>query len=434
MPAGETDYRNWKRLGRGLMILAGAFVLWAAVTENPVVWPIRNTVEYHLTRAWWKLAGEPSGSPVGGVTGTVVTPAGSAIANAIVILSEWDGRVHTALTDEQGKYRIAGIPLGFYRMAAIAPGYEPVQSAGLLRGVTVRPGQPATASFRLNPIFKQPLTPLPRPELLEPQTLVCQSPIPGEARRETLQFVEPGFNELIFLYRPAEQTQQSLPVLLTVYPGPVDTWECVSIGLAQAGYAVVAMGPAYGMDLTRDVDLLERLVDLVRQGGLPGTDPARVAALGGSYSAWLLELLMLRDPGLDAVVLLGPPTDMFDFRRRFEREGFVPPFGLDRAMVALGLPSREPLRYLKHSMVYQVRRGLPATILFHSYQDEIVPFQQSGLLAESMVRHGVEAELHLFDGASHYLLEDGDASLAIYRQTLDFLRRHGMAPFPGKEK
>ena len=88
MPAGKPDYQNWKRLGRGLLILVGAFVLWAAVTENPVVWPIRNTVEYHLTRAWWNLTGEPSGSPVGGVTGTVVTPAGSAIANAIVILSE----------------------------------------------------------------------------------------------------------------------------------------------------------------------------------------------------------------------------------------------------------------------------------------------------------------------------------------------------------
>jgi len=84
--------------------------------------------------------------------------------------------------------------------------------------------------------------------------------------------------------------------------------------------------------------------------------------------------------------------------------------------------------------VYQVHGKLPPTILFHSYQDEIVPYQQSGLLAESLKKQGVVAELHLFDGASHYLLEDGEASMAIYRQTLDFLRRHGMAPFPGKER
>ena len=278
------------------------------------------------------------------------------------------------------------------------------------------------------------MEPLPAPQKNDAQTLVCKSPVPGEARRETLDFKAAGLDELIFLYRPTNAAERSLPVLLTVYPGPVDTWECVSIGLAQAGYAVIAIGPAYGMELTRDVDTLERLVAMVKNGGLPGGDPARVAALGGSYSALLLELLMLRDPGLDAVVLLGPPTDMFDFRRRFQREGFIPPFGLDKALVALGLPSREPLRYLNHSMVYQVRQGLPATILFHSYQDEIVPYQQSGLLAESLRQQGVEAELHLFDGASHYLLEDGEASMEIYRQTLDFLRRHGMAPFPGKEQ
>ena len=112
----------------------------------------------------------------------------------------------------------------------------------------------------------------------------------------------------------------------------------------------------------------------------------------------------------------------------------MPPFGLDRALIALGLPSREPLRYLNHSMVYHVRDNLPATLLFHSYQDEIVPYQQSGLLAESLRKRGVEAELHLFDGASHYLLEDSAASMKIYEQTLDFLRRHGMTPLAGKGK
>ena len=426
--------QSGKAVGRWLLILIGAVVLWGAVTENSHIWPIRNTLEYRLSRTWWNWAGEPSVSPVGAVAGQVATPAGDGIAEATVVLSEWDGRVHTARTDARGQYRIDGAPVGFYRLAAVAPGYAPVQTGGILRGVTVRPGQSTGASFCLKPNEKTILPALTKPDLLDPQTLVCQSPVPGEARRETLQFVEPGFNELIFLYRPTERTEQALPVLVTVYPGPVDTWECVSIGLAQAGYAVVALGPAYGLDLTRDVDLLERLVALIRRGDVAGTDPARVAALGGSYSAWLLELLMLRDPGLDAVVLLGPPTDMFDFRRRYEREGFVPPFGLDRALVALGLPSREPLRYLKHSMVYQVRPGLPATILFHSYQDEIVPYQQSGLLADSLARQGVEAELHLFDGASHYLLEDGEASMAIYRKTLDFLRRHGLAPFPGKGK
>ncbi|MBP1765772.1 MAG: Dipeptidyl aminopeptidase/acylaminoacyl-peptidase-like [Firmicutes bacterium] len=423
-----------KKIARWSFVLIGALILWASITNNPTVWPIRNTLEYKATRLWWAVVGEPDVSRSGSVAGKVTTVSGQAVGNAVVLISEWDGRVRTAHTDASGQYRIAAAPMGFYRMAATAPGYEPVQTGGILRGVTVRPGCQVNASFQLKQPEQNLMEPLPSPRILDTQTLVCKSPVPGEARRETLDFSAAGLNELIFLYRPSDSMEKTLPVLLTVYPGPVDTWECVSIGLAQAGYAVLAIGPAYGLELTRDVDTLERLVKMVKTGGLPGGDSARVGALGGSYSALLLELLMVRDSGLEAVVLLGPPTDMYDFRRRFEREGFVPPFGLDRALVALGLPSREPLRYLNHSMVYQVRRGMPATILFHSYQDEIVPYQQSGLLAQSLREQGVEAELHLFDGASHYLLDDNEASMTIYHKTIDFLRRHGMAPFPGKEK
>ena len=417
---------------RWLAILLGAFVLWAGCTENPAVWSVRNTLEYHIDRAWWKIGGEPDRSRTGSVAGTVLTADGRPVAGAVVVISEWDGQVRAERTDAAGRYNISGMPVGFYRMAATASGLDETQSGGLFRGITVRPGQTAESLFRLNPSSQAKLPSLPVPQFVDPQLLTCNSPVPGKAQRQTLQFASGGKNELIFLYSPVDSAKARLPVLLTVYPGPVDTWECVSTGLSQAGYAVIAVGPAYGLDLTSDVDLLEQLVSLVKREGLPGTDPSRVAALGGSYSAFLLELLMLRDPGLDAVVLLGPPTDMFDFRRRYERDGFVPPFGLGRALVALGLPNREPLRYLHHSMVYHVRPGLPATSIFHSYQDEIVPYQQSGLLADSLRKNGVEAELHLFDGASHYLLEDSAASQEIYNKTLDFLSRHGMAPFPGK--
>ena len=421
-----------RNLFRRICILLGALICWSAVTDNIHVWPVRNTIEYYAARNWWNLVGEPARTHHGAIEGMVVDEAGNAIPQAVVLLSEWDGKVYSSLTDQYGLYRIEGIPVGFYRLAAVAPGYTPMQTGGVLRGVTVRPNRTVQAACQLRVESSALKAGLLSPQRLESQELVCQSPVAGSAKRETLRFDQQQWNELVFLYRPVGTDSDQLPVLLTVYPGPVDTWECVSIGLAQAGYAVLAVGPAYGLDLTKDVDALQKLLLLVKQGGIAGLDGDRIAALGGSYSALLLELLMLRDPGLSAVILLGPPTDMFDFRRRFEREGFRPPFGLDRALVALGLPSRDPLRYLKHSMVYHVRPGLPATQIFHSYQDEIVPFQQSSLLADNLERQGVEAELHLFEGASHYLLEDGAAAMTIYQQTLDFLRRHGMAPFPGK--
>lgn len=421
-----------RRFWRGLGILLLALILWLAVTDNISIWPARNTVEYHIVRSWWNRVGEPQRIKTGSLAGHVTDAGNKPIAQAVVLIAEWDGSTHTSLTDEGGKYRIDGIPAGFYRVAVSAAGHDSVQSGGILRGITIRPQMVSEASFSLTKTKARLLPQLGNPTLTDPQELVCKSPVAGAARRETLKFEQKDFTELIYLYRPTENLNRSLPVLLTVYPGPVDTWECVSTGLAQAGYAVLAVGPAYGLDLTRDVDGLQQLMTVVKAGGLPELDNRRIAALGGSYSALLLELLMLRDPGLEAVILLGPPTDMFDFRRRFEREGFMPPFGLDRALIALGLPSRDPLRYLHHSMVYHVRENLPATLLFHSYQDEIVPYQQSGLLAESLRKRGVEAELHLFDGASHYLLEDSAASMKIYEQTLEFLRRHGMAPLPGK--
>ncbi len=422
------------RFLRGLAILLLALLLWLAVTDNIAVWPVRNTLEYHVVRSWWNLVGEPQRSYTGSIAGRISDREGRPIAQAVVLIAEWDGSTHTGFTDEHGNFQIDAIPAGFYRVAASAAGYDSVQSGGVLRGVTVRPKIISEASFSLTKTTARSLPQLGQPKLTDPQELVCKSPVAGGARRETVQFEQKDYTELVYLYRPTENPDRPLPVLLTVYPGGVDTWDCVSVGLAQAGYAVLAVGPAYGMDLTSDVDRLQQLMTLVKSGGFEGTDNSRIAALGGSYSALLLELLMLRDPELDAVILLGPPTDMFDFRRRFEREGFMPPFGLDRALIALGLPSREPLRYLKHSMVYHVRENLPPTLLFHSYQDEIVPYQQSGLLAESLRKHGVEAEIHLFDGTSHYLLEDSAASMKIYEQTLDFLRRHGMAPLPGKGK
>lgn len=416
------------RLFRWIFILLGAVILWTAVSENIHVWPVRNTIDYQLARSWWNLMGEPDRSQTGNILARVIDEKGRPIEQAVVLVSEWDGQVHPGRTDAIGSCRLSGVPVGFYRLAASAPGFEPGQSSGLLRGLTVRPGQTIPVSLQLNRQKRSKIIPLPNPQMKDQQVLVCSSPVPGAAVRETVTFSNGAYDELMFLYRPENSAGETLPLLLTVYPGPVDTWECVSISLAQAGYAVLAVGPAYGMDLTQDVDQLERLLDLVKSGKLHGVDSSRMAALGGSYSALILEQLMLRDAGLSAVVLLGPPTDMFDFRRRFEREGFFPPFGLDRALIAMGLPNRDPLRYLKNSMVYHVRPGLPATLIFHSYQDEIVPYQQSQLLANSLSAYGIENELQLFDGASHYLLEDGDSSMKIYRQTLDFLARKGMPP------
>ena len=69
--AGNRD-SMMRKLIRWTLIAVGAFVLWTAFTDNPFVWPIRNTLEYQVTRAWWNFAGEPDTSRFGSVSGKVV--------------------------------------------------------------------------------------------------------------------------------------------------------------------------------------------------------------------------------------------------------------------------------------------------------------------------------------------------------------------------
>jgi dipeptidyl aminopeptidase/acylaminoacyl peptidase len=109
-------------------------------------------------------------------------------------------------------------------------------------------------------------------------------------------------------------------------------------------------------------------------------------------------------------------------RYRLEQGTYIPPFGLDKALIALGLPGQEPRRYWRYSGAYRVRPDFPPLAIIHSRTDEIVPYQQSELLSENLTTVGVLHETHYFDGSSHYLLDD--EAEEIYRITLDFLAKY----------
>ena len=189
---------------------------------------------------------------------------------------------------------------------------------------------------------------------------------------------------------------------------------------------MVATGPAYSLDLEADIDELERVISFIRAGQFPGSDGSRLALLGGSYSSLHVQRLLQRSPKYEAALLLGPPTDLFDMRRRLEERTFIPPFGLDQIMIALGLPDRVPMRYWRYSGAYHLRPDLPPLVIIHSRTDAVVPFQQSELLSANLTKLGIPHETHFFEGASHYLLAEGsDAdTLEIYRITLEFLAEH----------
>ncbi len=188
---------------------------------------------------------------------------------------------------------------------------------------------------------------------------------------------------------------------------------------------MVAVGPVYSLDLEADIAELKRLLALLRAGAVPQVDATRLAILGGSYSSLHVQRLLRDDPGFRGVVLLGPISDLFDLRQRFEAGTLLPPYGLDKALIALGWPNTAMQNYAPYSAVYHLRPDQPPLLLLHSRADEIVPTAQSERLASELERLGVPVEAHFFDGMAHYLYTDRPSAQLdeLYGLTLDFLGR-----------
>lgn len=413
-----------RQVGLMIVLLSCILVAWLVTTNNPRVWPVRNTLQYKVLRPWWALTEMPQSGEVGWIVGFTHSPDQEPIPNVWVLLSRWDGSTYRTRSNEAGRYRIEGIPAGTYRPIGGRIGYQDELPGGWWGQVIVDPDAETVVDIELVPDEPRTVEVPTEVRLGAPQQLRCQSPLESTAQRRQVTFTRTDghTNQLTYLYTPVTPTTPGpRPVLLTVYPGPVESWECVSVPLAEAGYAVFALGPAYNLELEKDIDELHQLLRLIQTDELPQIDGEQVALLAGSYSALMTQRLLQRQPGVQANVLLGPPTDLFDLRRRYEAGTFIPPFGLDQVLVALGLPDRAPLRYWRYSSAYHVNASWPPTILFHSRQDEVVPYQQSEFLAEQLERVGVPHELHLFDGATHYLLSGEAESLQIYEKVLAFL-------------
>jgi hypothetical protein len=409
-----------------LIVLAlSVAALFLATTDNAAIWPARNTLRYRLTRWWEAHAGVWHPAGAGGLHGCLRGDSGATPAGATILLSERDGTVHQAAADVSGCYRLSGLPAGSYVPIISAPGYEDAALRPWGLPLRIRAGSQQTLDATLTPLALPETHPGTNLRIGPAITLTWALPRPSLATRRLISYDSDGRpNQRTYLYTPAGAAS-SLPMLLAVYPGPADSWEGVSIPLAAAGYAVVAVGPAYALDLDDDVAELQRLVAFARAGALPGADGRRLAVLGGSYSSLHVQRLLERDAGFRGAVLLGGISDTFDLRRRFEQGSFFPPFGLDQALIALGTPDVEPERYWRYSSRYHLRRDLPPILLMHSRDDEVVPFAQSEQLATDLTRMGIPHETHFFDGMSHYLLADRPSQdlTLLYTITTDFLRR-----------
>ncbi|MBI1876682.1 MAG: carboxypeptidase regulatory-like domain-containing protein, partial [Chloroflexi bacterium] len=115
------------------------------------------------------------GTP-GTLRGVVRDTQGRPIAGAWVLVSWWDGATHSARSEADGSYTIAGVPAGQYRPVAGAPGYADTQLGGW-GWVTVNAGAETVADVTLLAELPQFVAPGANLNFGEPSTAACAAPI-----------------------------------------------------------------------------------------------------------------------------------------------------------------------------------------------------------------------------------------------------------------
>jgi acetyl esterase/lipase len=126
-----------------------------------------------------------------------------------------------------------------------------------------------------------------------------------------------------------------------------------------------------------------------------GISTQQVGIMGFSAGGHLASTLCTHDEVAgtptrpDWAVLVYPVISFGPKGHSGSRERLLGPDANDTTMVA------------RYSNELRVTKQTPPTILFHSLDDEAVPYENSLLYAEALKRAGVATELHLFDRGGH---------------------------------
>lgn len=432
-------------LGRGAgwlaLVLVAVGAIYAATAEDLEVVFLRNTAERRAVTFWRGVIGDEraNSAPGGTLAGLVRDRAGRPLGGASVVMADAAGRVFSATSNADGRYRLAGVPAGNYLPMAVAPAYRQGGRSGWAgRVATIRAGRTTGGvDFRLTarivpePGLNESLT------LGEPAEVTYEGLIESTVVRRTFTFANRGLVlEGGLVHEPrADLGTGPFPILLIIYPGEADSWEGVSAPLAAEGYVVVSYFPRRLLDLEGDLDDLRLLLNLTAAGRLSARgDGSRVVLVGGSVSTVYTYLLARAIDGepvgrqVRALIQYGGLYDMFTFRYSWESGQVTIDPGiseLEYLLAAFGRPDTRPELYLRFSPRFGVGPGgLPPTLLTHAEKDIIVPPDQSHLAADGLAAAGIPHQLLLYPDLEHYLdvSKRDPEQLDMLERTLTFLR------------
>ncbi|RPI50846.1 MAG: hypothetical protein EHM56_10330, partial [Chloroflexi bacterium] len=373
--------------------------------------------------------------PPGSIAGIIRDGQGQPVAGAEALVASPLGDVYSAESGPDGLYVLADVPPGRYVPVAGRRGYGDALPRTCLAGlcwkdaVAVRPGSQAPGpDLELKPL--NPLEIAVNDSLVVSATTEVEStaPLPGRARRTNFSFERAGLRvNDCWLYEPVteEQGEGSLPTLLLILPGPVLGWEIIPVPFAAQGFSVLACYPLRGIDIDGDAADLLTALEYVRQGRVPSAaDTGRLGLIAASFTSLHAYRLLALTDQVDVALLLGGMSDGFAFRHDIEAGTAHAREPFDMIIIGLGLPNSSPELYYKYSAMYHLE-GLPPLCLLHGIDDELVPFNQSVLLADELERRGMPHEFYSYEGLQHYFSTKADDATTqqMFRDSLDCLRR-----------
>jgi len=219
--------------------------------------------------------------------------------------------------------------------------------------------------------------------------------------------------------------------LVIIYPSHPLNWNAASVALTRDGNPVLALGPhsSGGLDIDQHARNYRAALQLWQSGqltplGQPGDD---WVAMAGSFSSLILFRALQDLPAMPpAIVDVGGISDAFLGVQALYDADLAIPAPYDSAVAALGRPDRDPAFFYGFSPVFYADR-LPPTLVIHTTNDEVIPFNQAEALATALDAAGVPHELLLYEDTTHYLdaYNPTPATRMVYERVLAYVQTLG---------
>jgi dipeptidyl aminopeptidase/acylaminoacyl peptidase len=366
------------------------------------------------TRA--RAAGEPE-DLLPGFDGFPTNPVGSSDGGAVFFVSNMDGRAPVFRVELATGAVTRLTTEGAYSNLCVAPDGSAVYA---LRTAVDAPPQPV----RLDPARAgQDPVRLPAPGAL--------TGLPGRLE-ELAVTVEDGRRVRAWLVLPEDAApRHRAPLLLWVHGGPMSswnswTWRWNPWTAAARGYAVLLPDPALstgygeawlaagwpGWGGAPFTDLMSITDEALRR---PDLDPARTAAMGGSFGGYMANWIATRTDRFRAIVTHASLWHLDAFGGTTDDAYYW--------LRVLGDPLADRSWIVANSPHLRADRITTPMLVIHGDKDYRVPIGEGIRLYFDLVRHGVTAKFLYFPDENHWVLSPGN-SRVWYETVFAFLAEH----------